>query len=213
MAKILVVDDERSLVVLLTSALTQRGHRVTGVGDGAEALDLVGREAFDLVLTDLKMEPVDGMAVIDGVRERGEGTPVIVLTAYGEVGTAVEAMQRGASHYLTKPFDNDDVTMTVERILAEADLRRENRALREALDRVDRQRELIGGSRAMAALKELIAKVAATEATVLIRGESGSGKELVARAVHDAGARRDGPFIAVNCAAITETLLERALFG
>jgi DNA-binding NtrC family response regulator len=213
MGRILVVDDEQRMVVLLTSALEHRGHEVVGVTSGEEALRRVAQEAFDLVLTDLRMDPVDGMAVISGVKETDAGTQVIVLTAYGEVRSAVEALQRGASQYLTKPFNFDEVALVVDKVLDEAKRERHHRALVRASAERGSGRRLVGEAAATVRLRELIAKVAPTEATVLIRGESGSGKELVARAVHAASGRRRGPFVAVNCAAISESLLESELFG
>ncbi len=213
MAKILLVDDEVRLVTLLRSALEYRGHTVTGTSRGQEALDFAAREAFDVVLTDLRMEPVDGMAVIAGVKEASPTTAVIVLTAYGDMATAVEAMRLGAYHYLTKPINFDEVALVVDKALADADLTRENRALRETVRHLGGDQGLIGEAPATRELRDLIAKVAPSEATVLIRGESGTGKELVARAIHAGSPRAAGPFVAVNCAAITETLLESELFG
>jgi len=213
MGRILLVDDEERMVTLLRSALAYRGHEVTGVTDGQSALELMEREAFDLVLTDLRMEPVDGMAVISGVKERSPETAVVVLTAYGDVSTAVEALQKGAFHYLTKPINFDEVAHTVERALGAAELERENRALRHTVSQLAPASNLVGKAEATVKLRELMAKVAPSEATVLIRGESGVGKEVVARAVHDQSRRADGPFVAVNCAAIAETLLESELFG
>ena len=212
-ARILVVDDEARMMELLKGSLIGRGHTVEGRTKGQDALDAVRREAFDVVLTDLRMEPVDGMAVIEGVKAESPATAVIVLTAYGEVATAVEAMRRGAYSYLTKPCNFDEVALVVEQAVAAADLQRENRALRQTVATLAGEKELIGDSVAMQALKQLIAKVAPSEATVLIRGESGTGKELVAHSLHAASNRREGPFIAVNCAAIPETLLESELFG
>lgn len=213
MGKILLVDDEARMVTLLESALAYRGHEVTGVTNGQAALDLFDSQTFDLVLTDLRMEPVDGMAVIAGVKERAPNTTVIVLTAYGDVATAVEALQKGAYHYLTKPINFDEVAHVVDRALDEADLQRENRVLRHAVAALARDDGLIGEAPSVLELRGLIAKVAPSEATVLIRGESGSGKEVVARAIHRASRRADKPFVAVNCAAIVETLLESELFG
>ena len=213
MAKILVVDDEPRLVTLLRSALAYRGHDVTGLTDGAQALEAAGRETFDLVLTDLRMDPVDGMAVIAGVKERSPGTAVIVLTAYGDVPTAVAALQAGAAHYLTKPVNFDEVAHVVERTLAATVLAQENQALRRAVRHLGGDDGLLGDSAATRKLRELIAKVAPSEATVLVRGESGAGKEVVARAIHAASGRRDDPFLAVNCAAIAESLLESEFFG
>ena len=213
MGKILLVDDETRMVTLLRSALAYRGHEVTGVTDGQAALDLVAAEFFDLVLTDLRMEPVDGMAVIAGVQEHSPETVVVVLTAYGDVETAVASLQAGAYHYLTKPINFDEVAHVVEKALSEGALQSENRALRTMVRRLGDQSGLIGSAPATVHLRDMIAKVAPSEATVLIRGESGSGKEVAARAIHEASERRHGPFVAVNCAAITESLLESELFG
>jgi two-component system response regulator HydG len=213
MGRILLVDDEKKMVTLLRSALAHRGHEVTGVTDGARALDLVAAEPFDLVLTDLRMEPVDGMAVIEGVGERSPETRVVVLTAYGDVNTAVQALRRGAYHYLTKPINFDEVAHVVERALNERALTSQNEALRREVRHLGGGRGLLGASPATEGLRQLIAKVAPSEATVLIRGESGAGKEVVARFIHDASARAEGPFVAVNCAALAESLLESELFG
>ena len=213
MGKILLVDDEERLVTLLRSALIHRGHEVTGLSDGQAALDRHTAEAFDLVITDLRMEPVDGMAVIAGALERSPGIRVVVLTAYGDVETAVAALQAGAYHFLTKPVNFDAVAHVVETALAAAALETENRALRRVVTRQGAERGLVGAAPATEKLRELIAKVAPSEATVLIRGESGSGKEVAARAIHAASARAEGPYVAVNCAAIAESLLESELFG
>ena len=165
------------------------------------------------MLTDLRMEPVDGMAVIAGVKEKSPDTAVIVLTAYGDVPTAVAALQAGAAHYLTKPVNFDEVAHVVERTLAAAVLAQENQALRRAVRHLGGDAGLLGDAPATRKLRELIAKVAPSDATVLIRGESGAGKEVVARAIHAESGRRDDPFLAVNCAAIAESLLESELFG
>jgi two-component system response regulator HydG len=159
------------------------------------------------------MEPVDGMAVIEGVKAENPDTAVVVLTAYGEIETAVAALRLGAYQYLTKPFNFDEVALVAEKAMAEASLQRQNEALRYAVTLGPSRQELIGDSKATQTLQELIAKVAPSEATVLIRGESGSGKEIVARAIHAVSSRARGPFVAVNCAAIAETLLESELFG
>jgi DNA-binding NtrC family response regulator len=212
-ARILVVDDEQRLVKLLVSDLAARGHEALGAASGREALDRVRDEPFDVVLTDLRMSPVDGMQVLAGVRELRPETAVVLVTAYAEVQGAVEALKQGAYHYLTKPFNLDEVAHVVEQAAAAGDLRRENRALRRTVGAVGSGPVLVGESAAMGELRRLIAQVAPTDATVLIRGESGTGKEIAAHAIHVASRRAQGPFVAVNCAAIAESLLESELFG
>ncbi len=212
-AKILVVDDEKKMVTLLKSALATRGHEVTGVSSGQEALDLVDCQVFDVVLTDLRMEPVGGMEVLAGVRRASPQTAVIILTAYGEVKTAVEALQQGAFQYLTKPFNFQEVSHVVEQAAGSQDLARENLALKQAVADRRSDLDLVGAAPAIMQLRKMIERVAPSDATVLIRGESGTGKEIVARVIHAASGRADKPFIAVNCAAIAESLLESELFG
>ncbi|MBC8422605.1 sigma-54-dependent Fis family transcriptional regulator [bacterium] len=213
MARILVVDDEQRNTQLLRFHLEGEGHEVVEMADGASALAAIDGQAFDLVLTDLRMEPVDGMQVIDGVKGHDPDTPVIMLTAYADYETAVEAMARGAATYIKKPWKTEEVKLAVARALDGASLRRENRVLRQEVRKLSGAPSVLGGSAAMQALRDLIARVAPSGATVMIRGESGAGKEVAARAIHDASERAGGPFVAVNCAAIPETLLESELFG
>jgi len=213
LARILIVDDEKKMVVLLKSALAHKGHDVVGVYGGQDALDHVAKTSFDVVLTDLRMEPVDGLAVIAGVKEISPQTEVVVLTAYGEVATAVEALQMGAFQYLTKPFNFQEVSHVVEQAAATGELSRQNTTLKETVSRMSVGNDLVGDAVATKKLKDMIARVAPSDATGLIRGESGTGKEVAARVIHQMSNRSAGPFIAVNCAAITETLLESELFG
>jgi DNA-binding NtrC family response regulator len=213
MANILVVDDEQRNVTLLKMRLEGKGHSVIGCYDGEEALKLFGEQPFDIVLTDLKMEPVDGMAVIAGVKEDSPDIPVIMLTAYADWKTAVGAMEIGAFTYLKKPWEFDEVNMAVNRALELKGQQRSNTVLKQEVKHISGSRNLIGTSSVMKQMQKLIVKVGPTDATVLIRGESGSGKELVARAVHNASNRADKPFVAVNCAAISGSLLESELFG
>jgi two-component system response regulator HydG len=212
-ARILVVDDEKKMVTLLKGALAARGHEVVGVHGGSEALALAEAEVFDIVLTDLRMEPVGGMEVLQGIKEASPATAVIILTAYGDVQTAVEALQGGAFQYLTKPVNFQEVAHVVEQAVAAGERSRENRALRHAVTAGSPDPDLIGESAATGKMRDLIRKVAGSDTTVLIRGESGTGKEIAARAIHRASGRADRPFVAVNCAAIAESLLDSELFG
>ncbi len=214
MLKILVVDDERKWRELIGGELSDRGHTVVMAADGQEALDLLeDGEAVDLILTDLKMEPVGGLELMRKVRERAVGCDMVMLTAYADTSTAVEAMKLGAYDFLTKPFELDELGFLVGRVEEKRGLARENQALTAFVEGGDSTGGMVGDSAAMGRVLELIAKVAATEATVLIRGESGTGKELVARMIHARSARTAGSFKAVNCAALPETLLESELFG
>ncbi len=213
MAKVLVVDDEKRTVQLLTLSLQGRGHEVVGVHSGREALHLLEAGTWDVVLTDMKMEPVDGMQVLKEIAARHPDTQALMLTAHQGVDTAVAAMQAGAFHYLTKPFNLDEVAEMVDRAAQAGRLTRENRQLKQAVAVMNAGQDLVGEAPATRKLRQLIAKVAPSEATVLIRGESGVGKEVAARALHETSLRAGGPFIAVNCAAISENLLESELFG
>ena len=213
MAKILVVDDEKKMVTLLRSALETRGHEVVGVSSGQEALELTASQVFDVVLTDLRMDPVGGMEVLAGIKRVSPQTAVIILTAYGEVKTAVDALRQGAFQYLTKPFNFQEVSHVVEQAAGSLDLTRENLALKQAAAGSMPVADLVGAAPVTMQLRKMIEHVAPSDATVLVRGESGTGKEIAARAIHAVSGRADKPFIAVNCAAIAETLLESELFG
>ena len=211
MPNILVVDDEEGLREFLAEALLTDGHSVTTAADGQEALDLLGRQGFDLLLTDLKMPRVDGLELVRRARADLPEMEVVVLTAHASVDSAVEAMKLGAYDYLEKPISSP----TELRLLARRAL--ERRQLKSARERERRQESgdppLSYGDPIMEPVVGAIAKVGPTEATVLLAGESGTGKELAARAVHHASQRSEGPFVAVNCAAISDTLIESELFG
>ncbi len=213
MARILVVDDEQRNTQLLRFQLEGEGHEVVELDNGRAALETLAEQSFDLVLTDLRMEPVDGMQIIDAVKSDSPDTPVIMITAYAEYDTAVEAMERGAFTYIKKPWKTGEVKVAVTRALDGRSLQRENRALRREVKALAGSTNLIGDSAPMAELRGLIERVAPSDATVMIRGESGAGKEVVARSIHEGSTRAEGPFVAVNCAAIPETLLESELFG
>ena len=211
-ARILVVDDHAEMARLLADQLGDAGYRVDRAAGGKEALRKVRAEIPDLVITDLRMEDVDGFDVLEGIHEVDGETPVIVMTAFGAIDTAVEAIKRGAFHYLTKPFQLSEVLVFVERALADRKVRRANEVLRRTVEESGAG-SLIGSSARMLALRDMIAKAAPSPAPVLITGESGTGKELVARALHASSGRRDQPFVAVNCTALPESLLESELFG
>ena len=213
-AHILVVDDDQSSRDLLARILTSAGHRVTALSDGREAVAaLDAGENPDLVVSDIRMAEMDGLQVIDAFRERAPDTPVILVTAFGNIDGAVEAIRRGAADYLSKPYDVDAIQIVVARALQHRELAMENRALRRGLRDRYRLDNVVGRSEAMLQVYKTAARVASTDATVLIQGESGTGKELVARAIHTASPRASGPFVAVDCGAIAEGVLESELFG
>ncbi|HEY0093851.1 MAG TPA: sigma-54 dependent transcriptional regulator [Archangium sp.] len=211
--RVLVVDDHVEMARLLADHLTDVGYTVDVATSGQEALAIVRGRVLDAVVCDLRMEQVDGFDVLAAVREADPLLPVLIMTAFGGVENAVEAMRRGATHYFTKPFRLDEVLLYVQRAIAERRLREENRALRQAVGDRSAFAALVGRSAPLRALYELIERVAHSHAPVLVRGESGSGKELVARALHFEGPRRAGPFVAINCTAIPNALLESELFG
>ena len=208
--RILVVDDEIKMRRLLEMSLKNMGHEVVQAADGVEAIACFDEAPFDLVMTDLKMPHMDGIQLLRTLRERGEEVPVIVLTAFGTIETAVEAMKLGAADYIIRPFEMETVELAVTRALAMGAMQRENRFLRDEVARG--WGEFIGRSPKMQALYELIQQVAPARSSVLIIGETGTGKELVARAIHQASGR-DGLFVPINCAAIPADLLESELFG
>jgi two-component system response regulator AtoC len=208
--RILVVDDEVKMRRLLEMSLKNMGHDVVQAADGVEALACFDEAPFDLLMTDLNMPRMDGMQLLRSLRERGEEVPVIVLTAFGTIETAVEAMKLGAADYIIRPFEMDTVELAVTRALIIGAVQRENRFLRDEVERG--WGEFIGRSPKMRELYELIRQVAPARSNVLISGETGTGKELVARAIHQASGR-GGLFVPINCAAIPAELLESELFG
>jgi two-component system NtrC family response regulator len=211
--KILVIDDDESLRRVLEYNLAQEGYAVLTASSGEQGLDLLKKERADLVVTDVRMPGMDGLQVLEGVRKVDPNIQVIILTAFGTIEMAVEAMKAGAFHYISKPFNRDELKLTIKKALQLKELERENVTLREELKERTRLDAIIAVSPPMAQVLELVIRVAPTETTVLILGESGTGKELIARAIHGSSPRAHGPFVAVNCAAIPETLLESELFG
>ncbi len=211
----LVVDDEEAICESLAAWLTKDGYRVITAASGEEALACMDRRLFDIYLVDVRMPGMDGIELLTRIKERQPEALIIIITAHGTIGTAVDAMKRGASDYICKPFDPEALSLTMERVAATKALREENVSLREQLlERPDLGVDgIVAHSEAMGKVFAAIEDVAPTASPVLIRGETGVGKELVARAVHMAGARQYGPFVALNCGAQTETLLESELFG
>jgi two-component system response regulator PilR (NtrC family) len=214
MASILVVDDEASMRELLEILLRKQGHRVSSASDAATALRRAAEGGLDLVVTDLRLGTDSGIDVLRGVKERSPATEVVMVTAFATTENAVQAMKLGAYDYVLKPFKVDELVLVVQKALEHRALLQENRVLRH---RVGRPRlaspEIVGTSAAIEEVRSLVEKVAPTRTTVLITGESGTGKEVVARAIHDRGERRDQPFVAINCGAIPEGLIESELFG
>jgi len=210
---ILVVDDDVSHRTMLKTLLSGWGYAVSEADDGSGAVQEVHKQPFDLVLMDIRMIKVSGLQALPEIKAFNPAIPVIIMTAYSSVETAVEALKAGAYDYLTKPLDFDELRITMERAMDHTQLKEENRLLRESLgNRFDR-RNIIGRSQAMEKLLETVAQVAPSEATVLVSGESGTGKEMIAGAIHHNSPRRESPFVKINCAAIMESLLESELFG
>lgn len=206
-ASVLVVDDERAIRDSLHMILEYEGYRVEEAAGGSEAIARIADRPPDAVVLDIKMPEMDGLAVLQAVRERGYDMPVLMISGHGDVATAVEATRRGAYDFFEKPLQRERVLLSLANAIESYRLQAENRSLRHEPD------ELIGSSAAMARLRETIERASPTPATVLITGESGTGKELVARAIHRGSHRRDRPVVQVNCAAIPEELIESELFG
>lgn len=212
-SRILVIDDESLMREFLHEALTRAGHEVETCPGGREGIAALEQKSFDVLVTDLKMTPMDGLEVVKAAREISPQTVAIVMTAYGTIETAVAALKSGAEDYILKPFAPDELELVIQKVLEKERLEQENAYLRAENNRGYDLHAMIGQSGAMQAVHEQIQKVAGSRATVLVRGESGTGKELVARAIHHGGARRGKPFIKVNCAALSAGLLESELFG
>ncbi len=213
MAKVCVVDDEELMRDSVATILKRAGHNVEAFDDPHDALEAARGGSFDLIVTDLKMPGLTGVDLLRGVRQAGCDTATILMTAFGTVANAVEAMKLGACDYLEKPFQADQLCKMVERVCQVRQLQSENEALRASLRDAELPRELIGNSSTMRLVREQISRVAGSDATVLIQGESGTGKELVARAIHRSSPRAARPMLCVNCAALSNTLLESELFG
>jgi DNA-binding NtrC family response regulator len=212
-AKILVVDDDAIACDLLVEALEKEGYQVESTTDGAEAIALGRQGRFDLVLTDIQMATVSGIDVLRAFKESSPDTCIVLLTAFGSMEGAIEAIKQGAYDYLAKPFKKEEIRLVVRRSLEHTRLVRENARIKEELRERLGMSPLVGSSPPMLEVYKLVARVSTGKSTVLLEGESGTGKELVARAIHSNSPRRDRPFMPVNCAALPDTLLESEMFG
>ena len=211
--RILVADYEETIITVLTGALRSEGYTVFTATGGEAACATADREQVHLVLVDLTMPDRSGMDVLKFMRDRVPAAKVILMTAYASAETAVEAMKLGALDYLIKPFSMDELKLQIRRAVGELALKQENRALRRAVEQTAVGDDLLGQDKAFLAAVDLARRLSDDDSTVLITGETGTGKELIARLLHRGSARRTGQFLAVNCAAIPESMLERELFG
>ncbi len=212
-ASLLIVEDEESQRTLLEGLLKNEGYRVLSAGTGARALDLFSKVAVDVVLLDFKLPDTDGLTLLKAFKQTNPEAEVIMITAFGSIENAVEALKKGAAEYLTKPIDLDDLLFKIGKIEEKGHLIRENRVLRETLKDRLKSEKFIYASEAMNEVASMVVRVAGTDSTCLIQGESGVGKEVVVNLLHELSARREHPLVKVNCAAIPETLLESELFG
>jgi DNA-binding NtrC family response regulator len=213
MANVCVIDDQPLMRDSVAETLTAQEHKVFAFANAHEALTEIRQRSFDVVLADLRLPGMDGVALLREMRRLGIDVPVILMTAYASVATAVEAMKLGAFDYIQKPFNSDEVAILIERAVRERNILRENEVMRRTIEDLNLEIRLIGESAAMRPVLEKVERVAQSQATVLITGESGTGKELLARAIHAASPRAHMPLLCVNCAALSPTLLESELFG
>jgi len=213
MENILIVDDEKSILDLLSVVFKKEGYGVKIASSGVQAREILEKENVDLVITDIKMPQTSGMDVLKFTKGLNPETPVILITAYGSIKQAIDALKAGALDYVVKPFDVEELKILVARGLEKLRLKQENILLKRDLKDRYAFEKMVGKSRTMQEVYSLIEKVATTDSTVLITGESGTGKEMAARAVHSLSPRRDNPFVSINCAALPENLLESELFG
>ena len=211
--RILVVDDDPEMCGLLSDVLGGEGFSVLTLGESLEASRILKKEEFDVLITDLKMKGLKGLDLLEEAKKVASLTPVIIITAFGTIESAIQAMKMGAYDYITKPFQMDEIVLTVKKALENRLLKKEVVRLKKEVEERYHFQQLIGKSPAMQKIYDLIERIRDSSSNVLITGESGTGKELVARAIHYTGSRKEGPFTAVNCAAIPETLLESELFG
>lgn len=210
MSKILVIDDQRSIRSTLKDILEMEGHTVVLAEDGAQGVEAFGADSFDVVLTDIKMPNMDGMEVLDKIMETRPDCPVIMISGHGDIDTAVESIKKGAYDFIQKPLDLNRLLITIKNAVEKGALVVDNKALKK---KIEHKYDMIGDSESMRKVRDMIDRVAATDARVLIMGGNGTGKELVARALHNNSRRAKSPFVEVNCAAIPGELIESELFG
>lgn len=211
--KILVIDDEADICKALAFLLAREGYAVTCAASGEEGVAKLEQERFELVMTDLKMGAMDGLTVLKHVREISQDLPVVIMTAFGSIESAVEAIRQGASEYIVKPFLNEEIKLTVKRLIEQRKIVHENRALRQQISQRIACREFVANADSMIRIVETLEKVIPTKSNILLLGESGTGKGLIAEMIHCNSPRRGRPFISINCSAIPEGLLESELFG
>ena len=212
--KILVVDDEVGYRKVLSNALTERGFVVRTAATGEEALAELKKHEFPIALLDMKLPGgIDGLELLQRIKGMYNNTSVLIMTAYGGIETAVEAMRRGAFNYITKPFNLDEIILNIDRLITQQKIIEENKYLHSELEKVYGLKKIVGSSKEIQKVLDMVSRVALSTATVLITGESGTGKELVARAIHFTGNRKDEKFVVINCATLSENLLESELFG
>lgn len=211
--KILIVDDEEGMRRLLDRLLSREGYETVTVGSGKDAIRQMRADTFDLVVTDIKMPEMDGLQLLDEIKAYNPSLPVIVITAYGTVENAVQALRAGAYDYITKPFESDELRLTVAQVLERQRLLVENRYLHQELEGRYSFSGIVGASQGMSKIFETASAVAASNASVMVTGESGTGKELIARSIHFSSGRKEKPFVVLNCAALSEGVLESELFG
>ncbi|MBI3592600.1 MAG: sigma-54-dependent Fis family transcriptional regulator, partial [Nitrospirae bacterium] len=212
-AKILIVDDEKIALKNLEHVMKKEGYEVTGTQSGQNALKLLDEQQFDLVLTDLRMEKVDGIQILKRCRELYPDTEVIMITGYATLKSAVDTMKYGAFYYIAKPFKLDEVRKVVKEAIEKVKLKKENRQLREQIENYQGKVKIITQDSGMQRLLDTARQIAPTDCNILLSGESGTGKELFAKYIHFNSTRSEGPFFAINCGAFTEELLSNELFG
>ena len=213
MNSILIVDDDTTTLEMLSEFLKDEGYLVYSAEKGREAINIVKKDIIDLVLLDFKLGDLNGMEVLHEIKKINPEIQVIMITAYGEIETAVKAIKAGAYDFLSKPINMEELRIIIDKVLEKRELLRENRELKEIIKKQYTFEGIIGTSEKMQEVFSIVKRVAATDSTVLIRGESGTGKELIARLVHQLSSRKEKPFIKISCAAIPEGLLESELFG